>query len=136
MEVSTRLDDLLSKYVDYEGLKVINPLPSSDKPARVVDDNFRIIADKFDGLRVVHHGTADIIEEYVASVSLPTEVWDLPVNLTVIVGGKGYMVEKTLDRDGIMVGFIIVGQNGTKFDYIVISTSGSDFCEYIALNPT
>jgi hypothetical protein len=77
----------MAEYISYNDLKVISPSPSSDTPARVVDDNFRIISDKFNSLKIVHHGTVDIIDGYAAVVSLPTEVCDLPVNLTVIVGG-------------------------------------------------
>jgi hypothetical protein len=49
--------------------------------------------------------------------------------------GKGYIVEKTLDIDGIMIGFTVVGNNGSKIDYIVIRASDSGFCEYIIINP-
>ena len=127
----------MAEYISYNDLKVISPSPSSDTPARVVDDNFRIISDKFNGLKIVHHGTAEIIENNAVIVNFPTEIYDLPINLTVIVGGKGYMIEKTLDREGIMIGFVVMGQDSTKFDYIVISSSDSGFCEYITNpNPT
>lgn len=122
----------MAEYINYNDLKVVSPSPTMGTPARVTDDNFRIISDKFNGLKVVHHGTAEIISG-VASVNLPTEVYDLPVNLMVIIGGKGYATEKTLDREGTMIGFIVTGQD-SKFDYIVISAGDFGFCEYI-INP-
>jgi hypothetical protein len=125
----------MAEYISYNDLKVISPSPSSDTPARVVDDNFRIISDKFNSLKIVHHGTAEIIgDEDHVTVFLPTEVCDLPVNLTVIIGGKGWVVEKVLENE-IMIGFTVLGQNSTNFDYVVINTSDSDFCEYMTINP-
>lgn len=62
-----------------------------------------------------------------ATVVLPPAVKDLPENLTIICGGKGYCVNKNLDGDGMVESFQILGAKKVDLDFIVIKDPSANF---------
>jgi hypothetical protein len=77
---------------------------------------------------VVWHGTA-ALDDGSATIYLPSTIRVPPEHLAVFVTGKmSYVIEKLVDVDGNMEGFVISGY-GDQFDYIVIDANNDCFCE-------
>ena len=61
------------------------------------------------------------------TVTLPSDVKDLPEKLTILCSGKTYGVNKNLDGDGLVESFNIQGAKKRDVDFIVIKSPSSLF---------
>jgi hypothetical protein len=75
---------------------------------------------------VVYSGTVNTLGG-TNTVILPPAVKDLPENLTLICGGKGYCSNKNLDGDGLVESFSVTGAKKTDLDFIVVKDPSTNF---------
>lgn len=61
------------------------------------------------------------------TVTLPSNLKDVPEKLTCLVAGKGHAVDKNLDGDGLVESFTIYGAKKSILDYIVVKDPSSNF---------
>lgn len=61
------------------------------------------------------------------TVTLPSNLKDIPENLTCLVAGKGYAVNKILDGDGLVESFTIFGAKKAALDFMVVKNPSSNF---------
>jgi hypothetical protein len=57
-----------------------------------------------------------------ATVYLPENVKQVPERLTIVCGGKAYMVNKNLDGNGLVESFDIEGAKKIDIDFLVIDS--------------
>ena len=60
-------------------------------------------------------------------VTLPSDVWDIPENLTLLCAGKSYMTDKNTNGDGLVVSFDIQAAKKQDIDFVVIKNPSSLF---------
>lgn len=61
------------------------------------------------------------------TIYIPSDVKDLPENLTLLVAGKGYAVAKNLDGDGLVESFDVFGAKKQDIDFLVVKNPSSLF---------
>lgn len=69
------------------------------------------------------------------TVDIPSDVKDLPENLTLVVAGKGFVVQKNLDSNGLVESFLVVGSKKTNVDFVVIKSTNGKFTNELYCNP-
>ena len=77
---------------------------------------------------VVYHGHI-YMDNNTVTIDLPSDVKDLPENLTILVAGKGYGVTKNLDGDGLVESFDVDGSKKRDIDFVVIKSVGGKFTD-------
>lgn len=75
---------------------------------------------------VVAHGTIYGGDNPV-EITLPSDVWDLPENLTLLVSGKAVPFDKIINGDGLVTGFGVLSTKKTDFDWVAIKCQGGGF---------
>ena len=75
---------------------------------------------------VVAHGTI-YGGDSAQFISLPSNVWDVPENLTILISGKAVAFDKDVNGDGLVTGFNIISSKKTDIDYVVIKSPGGGF---------
>lgn len=60
-------------------------------------------------------------------VTLPSDVKDIPENLSLLCAGKSYMTGKNLDGDGLVESFDILAAKKQDIDFVVIKNPGGLF---------
>jgi hypothetical protein len=76
---------------------------------------------------VVAHGTFFGGEGAANVVTLPSDQWDVPENLTIILSGKAVAFDKIINGDGLTTGFYVLSSKKTDIDYTVIKSPGGGF---------
>jgi len=76
---------------------------------------------------VIAHGTFQGINGGTLIVNLPSDQYDVPENLTIIISGKAIVFEKITNGDGLVTGFNIVSSKKTDNDYVIIKNPGGGF---------
>lgn len=75
---------------------------------------------------VVAHGTIYGNSEP-QLINLPSDVWDVPENLTILISGKAVAFDKVTNGDGLVTGFGVLSSKNTDIDYVVIKNPGGGF---------
>ena len=75
---------------------------------------------------IVAHGTI-YGGDTVQFISLPSDKWDVPENLTMLISGKAVNFDKSTNGDGLVDGFYILSSKKTDIDYVVIKNQGGGF---------
>ena len=73
----------------------------------------------FSGKAFPNNGTMDVY--------LPSNVKDVPENLSCLVSGKGWAVNKNLDGDGLVESFEIYGAKKTEVDFVIVKNPNGNF---------
>ena len=75
---------------------------------------------------VVAHGTiyGGNVPQF---ISLPSDKWDVPENLTILISGKAVAFDKDVNGDGLVTGFGILSSKKTDIDYVIIKSPGGGF---------
>ena len=76
---------------------------------------------------VVAHGTFLTGEGAPLTISLPSDQWDVPENLTIILSGKAVVFDKVTNSDGLVTGFGVISAKKTENDYVIIKNPGGGF---------
>ena len=76
---------------------------------------------------VVAHGTFQGGEGSPVSIDLPSDQYDVPENLTILISGKAVTFDKITNGDGLVTGFGVFSAKKTDNDYVVIKSPGGGF---------
>ena len=77
---------------------------------------------------VVFHGTV-YMSNGNETVSLPSNVWDLPEKLTILCAGKAWGVYKNLNSDGLVISFTVNGVKKRDVDFVIVKSPSGHFVE-------
>jgi len=61
------------------------------------------------------------------TITLPSNLKDLPEKLTCLVAGKGWTTDKNLDGDGLVESFDIFGAKKTDIDFVIVKDPSANF---------
>ena len=78
---------------------------------------------------IVAHGTV-FVEAGTGgewNIDLPSNVWDKPENLMILVAGKSLAIYKNTNGDGLVTSFTIDGAKKRDVDYVVIKSPSGLF---------
>lgn len=73
---------------------------------------------------VVYSGTVYSDNDTSITIELPSNVKDLPENLTILVSGKAFKTDKNLDSDGLVESFDINCAKKIDIDFVVVRAEG------------
>lgn len=69
------------------------------------------------------------------TVDIPSDIKDLPENLTLVVAGKAFVIQKNLDSDGLVESFSVIGSKKANVDFVVIKSTNGKFTDEFNFNP-
>jgi hypothetical protein len=69
------------------------------------------------------------------TVDIPSDIKDIPENLTLVVAGKAYVITKNLDSDGLVESFLVIGSKKSNVDFVVIKSTNEKFATVLSAGP-
>lgn len=80
---------------------------------------------------VVHHGTGyiDTGSSGELEIPLPEKAWDLPENLTILLAGKAWGIQKNTNGAGLVTSFTISGNKKRDIDFVVVKSPAGRFID-------
>ena len=75
---------------------------------------------------IVFHGTA-YAENGDVRIDLPSSVYDVPENLTLLCSTQAFLAEKILNVDNICTGFRVYTYKKADLDYVIIKSPSGKF---------
>ena len=75
---------------------------------------------------IVFHGTA-YAENGDVRIDLPSSVYDVPENLTLLCSTQAFLSEKILNGDDICIGFRVYAYKKADLDYVIIKSPSGKF---------
>ena len=75
---------------------------------------------------VVFHGTV-YMSNNEETVSLPSNIWDLPEKLTILCAGKAWGIYKNTNGDGLVTSFTISGTKKRDVDFVIVKSPSAHF---------
>ena len=60
-------------------------------------------------------------------ITLPSDQWDVPENLTMLISGKSVAFFKNTNEDGLVTSFDVLCAKKTDSDYVIIKSPGGGF---------
>jgi hypothetical protein len=75
---------------------------------------------------IVFHGTA-YADHGDVQIDLPSSVYDVPENLTLLCSTQAFLAEKLLNGDNICTGFRVYAFKKADLDYVIIKSPSGKF---------
>ena len=75
---------------------------------------------------IVFHGTA-FADDGNVQIDLPSSVYDVPENLTLLCSTQAFLAEKLLNGDNICTGFRVYAYKKADLDYVIIKSPSGKF---------
>lgn len=78
---------------------------------------------------IVWHGTA-YADNGTVQIKLPSNLYDLKENLTLLCSTQAFLSEKNINGDGLCTGFTVYAYKKADLDFVIIKSPNGRFTPY------